>query len=92
VFEAIDGAEPVVKFKAVHIRKAVIKYKEVRRESRDRFDCIASVNMMNSAVGCLLVNNLDKEIPDIYIIFYYENQLIRRKIHMLQFLSSHASE
>ena len=91
MFEAINRAEPIVEFKSVHIGKAVVKNEKVRRLRSDCFECVASSDMMDRAMGRLLVNYLDKEITDIHIIFDYENQLCRREIHLLQFLSSHVS-
>ena len=83
VFEAIYRAKPVVKFEAGHIRQAIIKNEEMRRQGSDRLDRVASIQMMDSAMAGLLVNNLDQEIAYIRIIFDDEYQLMRREVHIL---------
>src|SRR5581483_1390658 len=91
MFEAFDGAEPVVQFEAVHIGQAIIENEEMRGEFVDSIERIARVDMMDSKMVCLLVNNLDKQIPDILVIFNYKNQFGRvmigcsgREIHIFE--------
>lgn len=74
MFEAFNGAEPVMQFEAIHIGQAIIKNEEVRGEFIDSVERITRIDMVNSKMIRLLVNNLHKQIPDILVIFDYENQ------------------
>jgi len=70
----IKGLKPVVQLEAVDIGKAIVKDEEVWSKPGDRIECIASVDVMDGFMGCLLVNNLHKEISNFLIIFDYKYQ------------------
>ena len=74
MFEAFNRLEPVVKFEAVHIGKAIINDEEMWSQFSDCLERVASVEVMDGAMGSLLVDNLDKENPDILVVFDHENQ------------------
>jgi len=63
-----------MEFEAIDIGKAIVKDEEVWSKPGDRIECIASVDVMDGFMGCLLVNNLHKEISNFLIIFDYEYQ------------------
>lgn len=85
VFETINRVEPVVEFKPGHVGQAIIKNEEMRRKCHNGFDGVAGGQMMERAMGGLLVNDLDKELTDIRIIFDDENKFMRREVHIFPF-------
>jgi len=85
VFEAINRIEPVMQFKTGHIGQAIVKNEEMWCERHNSLDSLSGSQMMESAMRGLLVNNLDKELADIRIIFNNENKFVRREIHIYSF-------
>lgn len=63
-----------MEFEAIDIGKAIVNDEEVWSKPGDRIERIASVDVMDGFMGCLLVNNLHKQISNFLIIFDYEYQ------------------
>ena len=77
VFEAIDRLDPVVQFETVHIGQAIINDEEMWSMFRHRIERVTGIEVMDGVMDRLLVNNLDKQEPDILVIFDDKNQFGR---------------
>ena len=71
------GLKPVIQFEAIHFGQAIIKYKKMWSKLHDCIECVAYIDVVDSFVGCLLLNDPDEERSDILVIFNDENQFGR---------------
>ena len=63
----------IMQFEAAHVRKLVIKNKEMCRSSAKSLYGLVACGVMQGFVRCFLMDKFDDDYANIHIIIYHQN-------------------